>query len=147
MLTLELNKPEYNLSNSDIAMSQPQCQRFTTTRPPSNPLNPVYKLSHVEYKPPAPLKFIRDQITNDDIEGAKPAIKKYYETRDVLAVNDIEGAKAKGPYMRRPETGYSSYNYDDVTKNNFKTSRSVNPLAPSYIVRDENDKAVTIGDI
>jgi hypothetical protein len=79
-------------------------------------LNPVYKLSHVEYKPPEPPKFIRDQITNDDIEGAKPAIKKYYETRDVLNVNDISGAKAKGPYVRRLETGYSSYNYDDVTR-------------------------------
>ena len=126
----ELNKPEYNLTNSDIARSQPMCHKFKTSRPPSNPLNPIYKLAHVEIKAPVPLKFIRDQISNDDIDGAKPTIKKYFETRDVLAVKDIAGAKAKDPYVRRPETGYSSYNYDDVNKNQFKSARCINPLAP-----------------
>jgi hypothetical protein len=64
-----------------------------------------------------------------------------------LAVRDIDGAKAREAYVRRPETGYSSFNYDDVTKGQFKTTRSVNPLAPSYIVRDADNKAVTIGEI
>ena len=135
------------MSNADIPLSKPMCQKFQTSRPPSNPLDPTYKLAHVEIKPPEPLKFIRDQISNDDIDGAKPTIKKYYETRDILAVRDIAGAKAKDPYIRRPETGYSSFNYDDVTKNQFKTTRHVNPLAPTYVVRDEENKAVTIGEI
>lgn len=65
----------------------------------------------------------------------------------MLAVHDIAGAKAKDPYVRRPETGYSSYNYDDVNKNQFKSTRSVNPLAPKYLVRDADNKAVTIGEI
>ena len=47
-----LNKPETNLSNADIPKSQPQCIKFTTTRQPSNPLNPVYKLQSFEYVPP-----------------------------------------------------------------------------------------------
>ena len=94
---IELNKPEYNLSNADIPFSKPQCQRFHTTRPPSNPLDPQYKLQHVEYIPPTPPKFIRDQISKEDIEGAKPKVKRYYETRDILSVKDIDGAKVKGP--------------------------------------------------
>lgn len=95
-----MNKPEYNLTNDDIPNSKPQCQRFFTTRQPSNPLNPEYKLSKVEYRQPTPPKFIRDQIDNSDVDGAKPKIKKYYQTRDVLSVNDIDGAKSKGPYLR-----------------------------------------------
>jgi hypothetical protein len=113
-----LNKPEYNLSNNDIEMSKPHCMKFKTTRPPSNPLNPAYKLAVVEYMPPAPLKFIRDGITNADIEGAMPLVKKHYKTRDVLSVKDIDGAKAKDPYMRL-KTHYDGFNYDDVTKGRF----------------------------
>lgn len=107
---LELNKPEYNLSNADIPNSKPQSHRFKTNRPPSNPLNPEYKLSQVEYRPPTPPKFIRDHITNDDIEGAKPAVKKYFQTRDVLGVDDISGAKSKGVYLRT-NSEYDSLNY------------------------------------
>jgi hypothetical protein len=61
---IELNKPEYNLTNADIEKSKPQCQRFFTSRQPSNPLNPEYKLSKVEYREVTPPKFIRDQINN-----------------------------------------------------------------------------------
>jgi hypothetical protein len=65
----------------------------------------------------------------------------------VLAVSDISGAKARAIYVRRPETGYSSFNYDDVTKNTFKTSRNVNPLAPTYVIRDENGQPAPYGEI
>jgi hypothetical protein len=43
-------------------------------------------LSEVEYRPPTPPKFIRDGITNDDIEGARSKKVKYYETRDIMNV-------------------------------------------------------------
>jgi hypothetical protein len=49
-----------SLRNADIEGSQPDCMKFKTKRPPQNPLNPVYKLQHVEFIPPEPLKFIRD---------------------------------------------------------------------------------------
>ena len=88
-MLLELNKPEYNLTNDDIAKTKPNFTKFSTTRAPSNPLNPVYKLPKVEYRPPTPPKFIRDQITNDDIDGAKPKKIKYYEMRDIMDINDI----------------------------------------------------------
>ena len=72
------------MTNEDVPMSKPNFIKFQTTRPPSNPLNPQYKLSEVEYKPPTPPKFIRDHITNDDIDGAHPKKTKYFETRDIL---------------------------------------------------------------
>lgn len=49
---------------------------------------------------PDPPKFIRDSINIDDIEGAKPKIKKEYAPRDHYQVNDIEGAKPKRPISR-----------------------------------------------
>jgi hypothetical protein len=71
-LHVGLNKPEYNLSNLDIAKSWPKWNKFDTTRQASNPLNPVYKLTHVEYVKPDPPKFIRDSMTVNDLEGARP---------------------------------------------------------------------------
>lgn len=47
--------------------------------------------------------------------------------------------------MYRRNTEYDSFSYQDVTKANFKTTRHGNPLQPEYVIRDENDKAVTIG--
>jgi hypothetical protein len=49
-----------SLINDDIEGSKPDCTKFKTRRPPQNPLNPVYKLQHVEFIPPEPLRFIRD---------------------------------------------------------------------------------------
>jgi hypothetical protein len=61
-------------------------------------------------------------------------------------VKDIEGAKAKGPYVRK-RTQFDSFNYYDVTRDVFRTTRSVNPLEPSYKVRDDQGNAITIGEI
>ncbi|CDW75394.1 UNKNOWN [Stylonychia lemnae] len=144
-LHMGLNKPEYNLSNSDIEKSKPNYIKFQTTRPPSNPLNPQYKLPEVEYRPPTPPKFIRDQITNEDIDGAHPKKAKYYETRNIMDVKDIDGAKAKQVYVR--STQYDSFSYADITKDKFTSSRSVNPLLPQYQIRDESGQLITIGEI
>lgn len=57
-----LNKVEYNLTNEDIVGSKPNCIKFKSTRDPSNPLNPQYKLASFQYVPPPPPKFIRDSI-------------------------------------------------------------------------------------
>mmetsp|Transcript_9374 Transcript_9374/g.14265 ORF Transcript_9374/g.14265 Transcript_9374/m.14265 type:complete len:122 (+) Transcript_9374:652-1017(+) len=37
--------------------------------------------------------------------------------------------------------------YRDVTHCDFKTKRSTNPLMPSYMIRDEEDKLCDIGDV
>lgn len=109
-------------------------------------MNPQYKLSEVEYRPPTPPKFIRDQIVIDDIAGAKAKVNPHYDTRDILKVEDIQGAKAKGAYLRL-RTKYDGFNYDDVTKCMFKTTRETNPLQPTYKTRDETGKVIEIGMI
>ena len=64
----------------------------------------------------------------------------------MLSVNDIHGAKSKGVYTR-PRTKFDSFNYDDVTKDYFRTTRSVNPLNPTYKARNEDGKLIDIGEI
>ena len=65
------NKQEFNLSNSDISGSAPNGVKFQSTRPPSNPLVPQYKLASFTYVAPEPLKFVKDPLEIDDIEGTR----------------------------------------------------------------------------
>jgi len=44
MLHYGLDKPHYNMKVDDIEGSRPDIVKFKSTREPSNPLNPVYKL-------------------------------------------------------------------------------------------------------
>jgi hypothetical protein len=143
-LHIGLNKPEYNLSNNDIDKSLPQFQKFLTNRM-INPMNPNYILPKTELIPVEPLKFIRDQITNDDIDGARPKVSKYYATRDNLKVDDIDGTRTK-PAPKRA-TNYSSLDYSDVTNDAFKSNRNTNPLNPSYFHRTEDGLVEKIGHI
>jgi hypothetical protein len=62
-----------------------------------------------------------------------------------MDVKDIDGARAKKVYVRTTE--YDSFNYADITKAKFVTTRSVNPLLPSYNIRDESGNLVSIGEI
>jgi len=67
-----------------------------------------------------------------------------------MKVSDIEGTRAKPKHpaagnRQRMSTNYDSMNYRDVTHDQFKTKRSTNPLTPSYVVKDEDGKDVTIG--
>ena len=45
-------------------------KKFKSTRPPSNPLNPVYRLPYCEKVAPVVNNFIRDAIDTSDIESA-----------------------------------------------------------------------------
>jgi hypothetical protein len=47
----------------------------------------------------------------------------------------------------RPRTKFDAFNYDDVTRDFFKTTRSVNPLQPSYKVRNDAGQVIEIGAI
>lgn len=140
-----LNKSEYNLTNDDIENSKPNFIKFRTTRPPSNPLNPIYKLPYVEYLPQDPPKFIKDNLELNDIDGARPRKQKYYETREALKVSDIDGAKAKKTYVR--STPYDSLSYADITKVKFVSTRVTDPMNPRYKTRDENGNMIDYGVI
>jgi hypothetical protein len=83
-----------------------------------------------------------------DIDGAQPRKHKHieFETRMSNKIDDIEGSKAKmrhSPRHRSP--GFNSYDYSDITRKEFITRRSVNPLAPTYVARDENNNLIEIG--
>lgn len=88
----------------------------------------------------------------DDVDGARPAENKYQgiPTRNVLGVQDIEGAQPRiNQHIKvgRNNRNYNSLNYRDVTHDYFKSSRSTNPLMPSYMIRDEDGKLVEISDV
>jgi hypothetical protein len=77
----------------------------------------------------------------DDIPGSRPAKKRQLDiaTRDLMNITDIEGTKARARHFTRPggEASYKNMDYRDVTDVDFKTTREVNPLEPTYTVRDE----------
>lgn len=78
-------------------------KEFSTTRAPSNPLEPVYKLQSFEPVPPEEPKFIRDQIDISDIEKAKPApMLQSHFLRETNLIRDIEGARPKKDYVVSP---------------------------------------------
>ena len=136
LLHIGLDKPEYNLNSRDIPGNSPSCVIFKTTREPFNPLEPKYKLPQVESLDPPIPKFIRDNIQINDIQGSFP--KKYYkwETRKGFLSEDVEGLYSKKKYVR--QTKYDNINYNDVTRDVFKTRRCVNPLDPIYEVKYKN---------
>ena len=149
-LHIQLNKPEYNLTNGDIEGSAPKCVQFTTNRFGHNPLNPVYNLAKVETRPITPPKFIRNQMDISDIAGAHPK-KDWHlnaKTKVTNKIDDIPGTKAVFRHQERKNSaGFTTYDYRDVTQTQFVTKRHVNPLSPTYTIRDEDGKPIEIGAI
>ncbi len=81
----------------------------------------------------------------DDIEGARSK-KDWHNTamtKEINKIDDIEGTRAKHRHSpRKNSAGYTSYDYTDVTRTHFMSKRSVNPLSPTYTVRDEDGKQI-----
>ena len=120
----------------------------------TNPLNPQYNLQGVTYVEPDKLKFIRDQMDIDDIDGTRPTKKKHndFSTRNIMSISDIDGTKARERHAARGTKGtspqiFNQMDYRDVTHIDFKTSRHTNPLMPVYITRDENKEKTVIGKV
>lgn len=86
----------------------------------------------------------------NDIDGVRPRKNKQieYKTRETMNVNDIEGAKAKQRHSPRQNPGsYNAYDYSDITKAQFVSTRQTNPLSPSYLARDTDGQVVEIGEV
>jgi len=81
--------------NQDIKGTQPQINKFITTREPSNPLEPLYRIPKVEARLSTPPKFIRDNINIDDIEGTKPMPNFVKLRKNIHVFDEIEGSKPK----------------------------------------------------
>jgi hypothetical protein len=129
-LVLNLKKPIYNLSNSDIEFSCPNCVK-TKIKRHLNPLEPKYTLpSSPEYLP-YEIKFIKDSLNSDDIEGSKPKkVIGKMKSRDIMRTVDVKDSWPKKPYIRTSK--YEYIDYTDVTNTDFKSNRIVNPLEPFY---------------
>lgn len=70
----------------------------------------------------------------EDIPGTKPTKKREYKERDPLLLDDIPGCRAVG--ARQARTFYKNIDYNDVTRGDWKTQRSTNPLEPRYRITD-----------
>jgi len=130
----ELNKPEYNLTNKDIAGTSPKYEKFSSKRTPHNPLEPNYKLQKYEKLPYDNPKFIRDTLNTKDIPGSSPKNYQIWKTRK----NENNFNIKKSPINKDNLNNYNYMDYSDISKKKFKTSRNINPLDPVYDVKFEN---------
>lgn len=153
-LHIGLDRPNSHLNCTDILGAQPQCVKFTTNRIGHNPLNPTYKLQTVEYLAPEPTRYIKDPLHIDDIEGTRPQKKKQLDiaTRDIMNIKDIEGTGANFGHQVKERNmdkvkNYNPMDYRDVTNVDFRTTRVVDPLNPTYLVKDDDNKCVKIGPV
>lgn len=93
-LTHARNCPDNTLRVDDIDGTRRTIKdRMMRTNRHVDPLNPQYPLPSFtpaeEYEP----KFIKDSISVDDIEGARPKVKREFVTRNNMDCSDIEGTK------------------------------------------------------
>jgi len=142
-----LEKVYYNLRNDDINGTKPQSHKFVTTRMPSNPLTPEYVLPQVEMRVATPPKFIRDNISIKDIDGARPnPYTRYNIQRKTNNVEDIDGAKPKKEWL--PQGKQSTLDVRDINYFwEFHTKRQTDPLSPRYKVVDENNSVYEYGKV
>ena len=68
--------------------------KFLHTKRHEDPLQPNYKLPSCKVVPPPEVKFVKNSLDVDDIEGTRSTIKKVYISRDTLRTSDIEGSSA-----------------------------------------------------
>lgn len=101
-----------------------------SNRKPFNPLEPKYQLPKSKPIELAPPKFLRDQFSVDDIEGAKPKPIKQNQIYSYVPT-DIEGSSPKKQRIRKDNLD-RYFNYNDISEHKFKSNRSVNPLEPIY---------------
>ena len=155
----ESKKPVDIMSVDDIEGAKPRIQRqLPHSNRMTNPLNPQYQLPTKE-EPPIPVpKFIRDNISVDDIQGAH---SKSYQTdkppRDIMNINDISGAHPRKRILtldadgtcnglKLTNTCSRSLQVKDINNDGiFRTTRVTNPLNPVYIYDGQRIEATDYG--
>jgi hypothetical protein len=87
--------PGDNLRVSDIDGASVLIKdKFLHTKRHEDPLQPNYKLPSCKVVPPHELKFVKDSMSVDDIDGTRSTVKTVYQARDTLRISDIEGSSA-----------------------------------------------------
>ena len=98
-------------------------------------MNPVYKLSAVEIRPPTPTSLRRDPLHIDDIEGTRSrrTWKGGEQPRSVNQLDDIAGTRSIIRHVpRKRDFSFTQNDYNDVTRMEPKSKRCTNPLMPEY---------------
>lgn len=155
----ESKKPVDIMSVDDIDGAKPRIQRqLPHSKRVTNPLNPQYQLPTKQEQPiPAP-KFIRDNISVDDIPGAH---SKVYSTdkpaRDIMNINDIPGSHPRKRILtldadgtcnglKLTNTCSRSLQVKDINNDGiFKSTRVTNPLNPVYYYDGQKIEATDYG--
>ena len=89
------NVPDVSLYVDDIPGARFFVREsFLRTNRHVDTLNPAYKLPSFVPTEVEPTKFIRDNLYHDDVVGSRTTIKRQFNARDTMNVNDIEGAQA-----------------------------------------------------
>lgn len=135
--------PNFLGRNDDIDGSRPKPYTFRTSRC-TNPNDPEYKLPTYTVRPITPPRFMRDAMSNDDIEGSKPRHKTRAEPRDPLKVDDIAGTTTswRPHHLQRKGPSRNALDVSDIVNVGFKTQRVSDPLRPVhdiYGMRVEDD--------
>ena len=103
-----------------------------------DPLQPHYPLPSYAPMEPVQTKFIKDPLEIRDIEGTHPRPKKEFATRDIMSINDIDGA---APGLKHDKILQASKTRDILACNDIsakthrytdKTHRVTDPNNPSY---------------
>lgn len=93
-LTHSRNCPDNTLRIDDIDGTRRTIKdRMMRTNRHVDPLDPVYPLPSFTPAENYVPKFIKDSINVDDIEGAKPKVKREFQTRNTMDCSDIDGAR------------------------------------------------------
>lgn len=136
------------LSNSDIEGSGVKPMHQLPKRALKDRVRPIPQFCYLP-KPPLELKFIRDSIPVDDVEGARH--KKFYTRlhnhERTNRIADIPGT-SKVEY-HQPSGHFDQLNVVDINKYRiFKTSRVADPLTPQYTVPGEvRGTSINIGPV
>lgn len=102
---------DYTLKVDDIAGTKPRINKFSSSRQPSNPLEPKYSLPKFDVIDPPPRNFIRDSIDVSDIDGTRPNPHVWKPRKENIYI-EVEGSVPKKSYSRNQL--YDSLNVKDI---------------------------------
>jgi len=131
-------RPNYRFDVSDIVTKHNKTKNFglVSSIPPRNPLEPVYHLpSEPTMEYPVP-KFLRNNLSNHDIEGSRPRLRTNHlpTNNRQFNVSDIAGTSSR-PRCYNRERGVipDSLHTQDICRTDFKSRRTTDPLNPRYV--------------
>ena len=141
-------KPVDIMNVNDIEGARPYVQRnMPHSNRMTNPLDPQYKLASYKEEPAPKLRFIRDNINVDDIEGTHT--KAYYDNKppkDIMKIDDIQGSHPRKRTFELNGVNRDTLNVSDINNDGiFRSSRRTDPQNPVYLYDGQKIEATDYG--